>query len=351
LTIENQDIKISTISFSPVNKNEEEDTNEIRQGTIKTTNLDDRILVLFKEYIKYLFNQNKRTYSSDITPCDETSLDLKQKLSECLKYNLNQEKDIQKFEIFSKKLAENLIHQMNNTTNPTSGILFTMIANVKEKNYIFILKVDLAKEVIQIWVDEENLNLNIDEIKNAMPSPDKLQKGAVYPHPEISKDYKIVQETFHSGYFDQFLQCKREPPEYKQFKIINDVLDIVKEELGSEDEEVQTDLIVNQYFESIEEEDGIFSKDDLIECGKKTVPQANDNQIEKVINRELESKNMPDIYIPKEATITNKIEITIDDIKIKGPYQSITDKVKIEVEEGRYSVTVKGSTYKKRIHK
>ncbi|WP_407281594.1 nucleoid-associated protein [Methanolobus sp. WCC1] len=351
LPIENKDITITSISFSPVSKKEteeeEEETNEIRQGIIQTTNLDERILDLFKEYIKYLFNHDKRSYSADIKSCEESEIDIKEKLDECLGYDFTQDEDKDKFQHFSKYLAQNLIYHMSRSTTPKPGILFVMIAEVSEVNHVFILKVDLEKEIIQIWVDEENLNLNIDEVKNAMPTPEQLQKGAAYPHPAYDKDYKIIQESYLASYFDKFLQCDREEPEYKQFKIVNDVVKVVRNEFDSENEMIQPDLIVNEYFKDMEDE--IFDRNDLIECGKKVAPHTNDEDIKRVITRELEARSMPDIYIPKNTTLTNKIEITIGDITIRGPYQSMIDKVKIEPGDGIYLISVKGSTCKKKI--
>lgn len=347
MEIESQDIIIDGISFSPVGS--EEDLENIRQGIKLSNNPDDAVTNLFKGYVHYIYNQNnEKMYSVDFIDSDSAAYPIKDNLKASLAYDLTIDNDLQNFKSLAKTLADQLIRQMKSSTNPKSGILFVLKTKIKNENYIFILKVDLAKEIIQIWIDEEHLNLNVDSVKNAMPTPDKLQKGAIYPHPILDKDLKVLQETHRASYFDQFLQCKRELTEFNQFKQVPEILSTISNELGTNDEiiytEADTEATLTDYFSESDQE-SLFTIENLIDCAKKIVPEANEEAIEEIVSRELNTKEIEDIYIESNATLKYKKEITIDDIKIRGPFKSIVEKVEINEGDGNtYSLIVRGTT-------
>ena len=347
MEIESQDISIDGISFSPVGS--EEDLENIRQGIKLSNNSDDAVTNLFKDYIRYIYNQNnEKIYSVDFIDSDSASYSVKNSLETSIRYDLTIDADVENFKSLAKTLAHRLISQMKSSTNPKPGILFVLKAKIKNEKYIFILKVDLAKEVIQIWIDEEHLHLNVDSVKNAMPAPDKLQKGAIYPHPTLGKDLKVLQETHLASYFDQFLQCKRELTEFNQFKQVPKILSTISNELGMDDEiictEADTEVILTDCFSESDQE-SLFTIENLMDCAKKVVPDANEEAIEEIVNRELDTKKIEDIYIESNATLKYRKEITIDDIKIRGPFKSIVEKVEINEGDGNtYSLIVRGTT-------
>ena len=147
MEIESQDISIDGISFSPVGS--EEDLENIRQGIKLSNNSDDAVTNLFKDYIRYIYNQNnEKIYSVDFIDSDGAAYSVKESLKTSTGYDLTIDADVQNFKLLAKALAQRLISQMKSSTNPKSGILFVLKTKIKNKIHIFILKVDLAKEVI-----------------------------------------------------------------------------------------------------------------------------------------------------------------------------------------------------------
>ena len=177
MQIKIEDIAIEGMSFSPVNS--KENTENLRQKSILST--EEAILNLFKNYILYLWNEdNERMYSTDFIDINEDadieSYCVKEGLLSCLKYNLRKKEDFEKFEALSKQLAYNLISEMKRSTNPKEGILFVVKTSIKSPSHIFVLKVDVSKEEIQVWFNEDDLDLNYSLIENAMPSQKNYKK-------------------------------------------------------------------------------------------------------------------------------------------------------------------------------
>ena len=343
MEIQVKDITINGMSFSLVGK--EQDLKNIKQKSILSSDVDDVILELFKEYITYILNGNTgRMYSADFINPDSKTYDIKDCLTKGLKYDLTQEIDLKKFEIMSKKLASQLIVSMQKTTSPKAGILFILSTKIKTADYICILKVDVAKEEIHIWFDEVNLKIDYDSVKNAMPAPEKVQKGAIYPHPTMDYNLKIIQETYKADYFERFLQCQKNITEFEQLKNVSEILTIVHNKLAPDAEMIEMGPVLNSCFSGLEQGE-LFKTQNLIDCAKTVVPSVDNKSIQKYIHNVLGNKNILDINIEKDAITRYKKEIRIDDITIKGPMKSFADNVSIKIgNDNTYSIIIKGTT-------
>ena len=250
MEIRAEDIEINGISFSLVDK--EQDLENIRQKSILSSGLYDVALDLFKKYILYILNSDtERMYSANFIISDSKTYDIKDCLTNGLKYDLTQESGLKKFEAMSKKLASQLILNMQNSTSPKAGILFILSTKIKDADYICILKLDLAKEEIHIWFDDINLNIDYDRVKNAMPAPEKVQKGAIYPHPTMDYNLKIIQEVYKADYFEEFLQCRINLTEFEQLKKIPAILTSVHDKLSPGTEMIGIEPVLNNCFSGL----------------------------------------------------------------------------------------------------
>lgn len=343
MEIKIEDIEINGMSFSQVNK--EQSLDEIVQKSILSSDVDGVILDLFKRYIIYILNGDSgRMYSANFITPDSEMYDIKDCLTRGLKYDLTQENELIKFETMSKELASQLISNMQKSTSPKAGILFILSTKIKDADSICILKLDVAEEEIYIWFDDVNLKVDFDRVKNAMPAPDKVQKGAIYPHPKMIYNLKIIQETYKADYFERFLQCQTNITEFEQLKKIPEIIDIVRDELAPDAEIISIEPVLNSCFSGLEQNE-MFTTQKLIDCAKTVLPNVNEDSIRNNISDVLEKKKILDISIEKDAITRYKKEIQIDDIIIKGPIKSFVDNVIIKTEDDQtYSIIIKGTT-------
>jgi len=336
-----EDIVINGMAFSPVDV--EQDLENIRQGSTLTMDIDDVVLDLFKKYIVHIWNgDTEKMYATDFIHSESQTYDIENDLSVCRNFDLTKKDEFEKFNKISKKLAHQLIVFMQSTTKPEAGILFTLNTEISDSNYICILKVDVAKEDIRIWFDEEDLKITYDRVENVLPDSKKLQKGAIYPHPSLEKKLKILQDDYKANYFNQFLQCKKESTEFKQFKAISKILDTIHEELAP-DVEINVEEVVNNGFTELEPSESLTTRK-VLDLAKKVAPEAEEETVQEIVRREFEKEGISDINVRRDARTKYKKEITIDDITIKGPVKSIEDKVVIKEENGVWCVVTKGNT-------
>ena len=341
MQIKTEDIIIYGMSFSPVDV--KQDLEDIKQGSTLTTDIDTVVLELFKKYIVYIWNKNtEKFYAADFIDSESRTYDIEKDLNASLDFDLAKKDEFEAFNKISKKLAYQLVSFMKGTTNPKAGILFILNTKIGDFNYLCILKVDVAKEEIHIWFDEEDLKITYDRVENVLPDPKKLQKGAIYPHPSLDKDLKILQETYKATFFDQFLQCKRELTEYKQFKEIPKIVSAVNEEL-SPDVEINAEQVTTDSFTELKSDES-FTTQKLVDLAKKAAPEAKEEVVRESVQQELKKRGIRNIDVGRGAIKKYKEEIRIDDITIKGPMKSIEDKVTIEEKNGAYCVMIKGNT-------
>ena len=194
-----EDIVINEMAFSPVDV--EQDLENIRQGSTLTMDIDDVVLDLFKKYIVHIWNgDTEKMYATDFIYSESQAYDIENDLSVCRNFDLTKKDEFEKFNKISKKLAHQLILFMQGSTNPEAGILFILNTEISDSNHICILKVDVAKEDIRIWFDEEDLKITYARVKNVLPDSKKLQKGAIYPNPTLEKNLKILLIYSKSDY-------------------------------------------------------------------------------------------------------------------------------------------------------
>lgn len=351
MQIKIEDIDINRISFSPVGKLEDDNEilnnkfDDVKQNIKQSTNIDERVLGLFKGYIEYLWNnETNKHYSADIKEAEASKYDIKKDLNESLNYDLCQGENCQKFDQMSKRLTYELILNMKERNNPLPGILFVLHVTIKDKNYICILKIDMKKEDFRIWFDDENLKIKYEDIKNTMPSPEKLQKGAIYPHPVSRKDLKILQEGYNATYFDVFLNCNRNPNAFKQFKEIPKILEEIQRDLNHEKEKPNIELAINKEFDTLNKGEQ-FGSQNLIRCAYNVAPLATLESIQEKVTDILREKEIPDMQVEKEAVLKYKKEIMIDDITIRGPFKAFEKNIVIQREDNQtYKIIIKGNT-------
>lgn len=336
-----EDIVINGMAFSPVGV--EQDLENIRQGSTLTMGIDGVVLNLFKKYIAHIWSgDTEKMYATDFIHTESQAYDIENDLNICRNFDLTKKDEFEKFNKISKKLAHQLILLMQSTTKPEAGILFTLNTEINDSTYICILKVDVAKEDIRIWFDEKDLKITYDRVKNVLPDSKKLQKGAIYPHPTLEKNLKILQDDYNANYFNQFLQCKKESTEFKQFKAIPKILNTVHEELA-QDIEINVEEVVNNGFTELEPGESLTTQK-VVDLAKKVAPEAKEDAIQEIVRREFEKNGISDMNVRRDARTKHKEEITIDDITIKGPMKSIEDKVIIKEENGVWCVVTKGNT-------
>lgn len=350
MQIKIENININRISFSPVDRPQDEDEilknefEDIKQNIKQSTKVDERVLGLFKGYIEYVWNnESKKAYSANIKSPESQEYDIKTSLAESLSYDFKQSDTCEKFDDMSKRLAYELILSMRERGNPQPGILFTLHANVKNKPYICILKVDVKKEDMRIWFDDEDLQIKYEDIKNTMPSPEKLQKGAIYSHPIFSQDLKILQEGYTATYFDLFLKCDRNLNVYKQFKSIPEMLKEIQNEYNDDEAKPNIESTIIDEFDKLNE-GKLFGTQNLIQCAKTVAPNTPNDLIHKKVNELMKKEEISEVHIEKEATMKYKKEIIIGDITIKGPFKAFDSNVKIKkLDNQTYEVIIKGN--------
>ena len=341
MQIRTEDIVINGMAFSPVDV--EQDLANIRQESTLTMDIDDVVLDLFKKYIVHIWNgDTEKMYATDFIHSESQAYDIETDLCVCRNFDLTKKDKFEKFNKISKKLAHQLILFMQGTTKPEAGILFILNTKISDSNYICILKVDVAKEDIRIWFDEEDLKITYARVENVLPDSKKLQKGAIYPHPTLERNLKILQNDYKANYFNKFLQCKKELTEFKQFEAIPKILNTVHEELAP-DIEINVEEVANDGFTKLEPGESLTTQK-VVDLAKKVAPEAEEEAVQEIVLREFEREGISDINVRRDARTRYKKEITIDDITIKGPVKSIEDKVVIKEENGGWCVVTRGTT-------
>lgn len=346
MRIKIEDIIINGMTFSPVDA--KQDLEDIKQGSTLTTDIDVVVLDLFKKYIEHIWNgDTENMYATDFIHSESQTYDIEKDLNACCNFDLMEESELEKFKEISKKLAHQLISIMRSTTRPGVGILFILNIKINNSNYLCILKVEVAKKDIRIWFDEDDLKITYNLVENVLPpDPKKLQKGAIYPHPSLEKDLKILQDDYKSNYFDQFLQCRRGSTEFKQFKALPEILNTIHEELAP-DVEIDIEQAIDSAFTELGPGE-LLTTQKTIDLAKKVAPEASDETVQETVYRELEREGISDMNVRRDACTRYKGKITIDDITIKGPAKSIEDKVVIKKENGVHCVVIEGNTEPKK---
>ncbi len=241
-------------------------------------------------------------------------------------------------ELFYKLIAENPdIKQCD--------LLFVQ-ANVFNKDYMIILKLNYKKGYIHFTKQEESTNNIIIEQPCALPSATRKIDEFIFVDLnslEVFVKEKRCQVYNEPCYYisKHLLECKEEKPDREKVKIITQTTDKIIKEYYDDDMFMKSQ-VKNIIRENVEEKLNI----NLKEISEKMFQ---DNDVKKVYNEEIQMRGIKEPDIKVNFNYANKIKtkqkfITDEGIEINIPYEILSNKEKVEFitnHDGTISIMLK----------
>ena len=359
-----EEIKFLGMAYSPVGADLKED--ERWQRSTLDTEFDEEIRIHFKEYIQSLWNSNtkgRKPYlavlrkgkvesnensgesnensgesNENSGESNENSGEsVVQKLDSLKKLDIKSKvEDHKEFNRLAALLSSILIKTMDKRA--AHGILFIIQFEVKRTTYISLLKLDLRKAGAS-RLNPRTHKIEYRVIRNALPEPEKLQKGAIYPVPDdplfvYPADLLLVQTDAFAEYFNVYFNVEEVPYGRKQFNAVLDSLQYLREDRPFEKEDFQK---IHEVVEENTQE--ILEEDFVDQLGNLIIGEAFDFQNFK---KDLKKKNIEKIAIERDILADLKLKIELDSIKIQVPLNAL-GKVQIKGGPGNYLVCIGGS--------
>jgi hypothetical protein len=347
-------INISAISFSPVAHDIESGDDDDWVVSTRTVDIDDRVRGIFVGYLSRVINKEdtgKVTVGHFSNGDEEAAGDeTKERLDRLRELELGDDNnsDYEEFEEMAESLKNRLISHMDGRTS--RGYLFTIQAVKDDEPFVGILKLNVVESEERPILDRDTRRLEYEEIENAFPPTEELQKGCTYPIFEpidqdnvfnLGGDVKFLQEDGDSDYFEEFMGCVTSSGSREQSQaILNGLSDIKQDQTG----------VVLSPSEVQEARTTIHSSDDVVDDG--TVHDAAENALgneydEEKVDDMLYEEGETEVQIDPNNT-TKYVVYDVDGIQIKAKMSDINgDRVEIqepEHENGEYVVTVRGNS-------
>lgn len=348
-------ININAISFSPVAYGIESGDDENWLVSTRTVDIDDRVMGIFVGYLSRVINKEdtgKVTvghFSNGSFEEEENSIDgTQERLDRILELNLDDvdSSNYEEFEEIAKSLKTRLISHMDGRTS--KGYLFIIQAVNDGEPFVGILKLDVIESEERPILNEQTRRLEYEEIENAFPPTEELQKGCTYPIFDpidddnvfnLDGDVKFLQEDADSEYFEEFMGCVTSSGSREQSQtILNGLSGIKQEQDGTvlSPDEVQDARI------TIQGSDGVADGETVHEAAEQALGEDYDEEeVDDMLYEEGESE----VQIDPNNT-TKYVVYDVDGIKIKAKMSDADgDRINIqrpEHENGEYIVTVRG---------
>ena len=227
-------------------------------------------------------------------------------------------------ELFFKLIAEN-------PDIKPCDLLFLQ-ANVFNKDYMVILKLNYKKGYIHFTKQEEGIKNIIIEQPCALPSATQKIDEFIFVDTNtlevFVKEKKCQVYNEPSYYISKYLlECKEEKPDREKVKIITQATDKIIKEYYDDDMMMKT-KVKNIIRENVE--DSLkFNVEDISE------QVFEDHEIKKVYNEEIKLKGIKEPEVKVNFNFANKIKtkqkiVTDEGIEINIPYEMISNKEKVE---------------------
>lgn len=219
-------------------------------------------------------------------------------------------------------------------------------ANVFNKDYMIILKLNYKKGYIHFTKQEESTKNIIIEQPCALPAA--TQKIDEFIFVDINSLEVFVKEKKCQVYNEpcyyiskHLLECKEEKPDREKVKIITQTTDKIIKEYYDDDMFMKSQ-VKNIIRENVEEKLNI----DIEEISEKVFK---DQGAKKVYNEEIQMKGIREPEIKVNFNYANKIKtkqkfITDEGIEINIPYEMLSNKEKVEFitnHDGTISIMLK----------
>jgi len=233
---------------------------------------------------------------------------------------------------FSNEISEFFFRLITENPDIKPCDLLFVQANVFNKDYIIILKLNYRKGYIHFTKQEESTKNIIIEQPCSLPAAS--QKIDEFIFVDLNSLDVFVKEKKCQVYNEpcyyiskHILECREEKPDKEKVKIITDTTDkIIKEYY--DDDMLMKSQVKNIIRENVEEKLNI----NLEEISEKVFK---DNDAKKVYNEEIQMKGIREPEVKVNFNYANKIKtkqkfITDEGIEINIPYEMLSDKDKVE---------------------
>lgn len=349
-------ININAISFSPVANNIESGVDDDWVVSTRTVDIDDRVIGIFVGYLSRVINKEdtgKVTvgHFSNGSSEEENAGDVtRERLDRIRELDLENENspDYEEFENTAESLKSRLISHMDGRTS--RGYLFTIQAEYNDEPFVGILKLDVVESEERPILDRDTRRLEYEEIQNAFPPTEELQKGCTYPIFDpidddnifnLDGDVKFLQEDADSEYFEEFMGCVTSSGSREQSQAILKGLSGIKQE---QDGTVLDPDEVQEVRNTIQSSDGIADGVSVHEAAEQAL--GNDYEEEEVDDMLYEEGEI-EVQIDPNNT-TKYVVYDVDGIQVKAKMSDADrDRINIqypEHENGEYVVTVRGDS-------
>ena len=247
---------------------------------------------------------------------------------------------------FSNEVSEFFFKTISENPDIKPCDLLFIQANVFNKDYMIILKLNYKKGYIHFTKQDECTKNIIIEQPCALPGP--TQKIDEFIFVDLNSLEIFVKEKKCQVYNEpcyyiskHLLKCKEEKPDKEKVKIITQATDKIIKEYYDDDMFMKSQ-VKNIIRENVEENLNI----NLEEISEKVFK---DSDAKRVYNEEIKMKGIREPEIKVNFNYANKIKIkqkfiTDEGIEINIPYEMLSDKEKVEFitnHDGAISIMLK----------
>lgn len=241
-------------------------------------------------------------------------------------------KNSNEFKKFTNEITEFFFKLIAENPDIKPCDLLFLQANVFNKDYMVILKLNYKKGYIHFTKQEEGIKNIIIEQPCALPSATQKIDEFIFVDTNtlevFVKEKKCQVYNEPSYYISKYLlECKEEKPDREKVKIITQATDKIIKEYYDDDMMMKT-KVKNIIRENVE--DSLkFNVEDISE------QVFEDHEIKKVYNEEIKLKGIKEPEVKVNFNFANKIKtkqkiVTDEGIEINIPYEIISNKEKVE---------------------
>ncbi|MDD2494806.1 MAG: nucleoid-associated protein, partial [Tissierellia bacterium] len=246
--------------------------------------------------------------------------------------SIKQYKSDGEFKRFAKEITEFFYKLLIENPDISPCDLLFVQANVFNKDYMIIMKLNYKKGYIHYTKEEEGIKNIIIEQPCSLPSATQKIDEVIFvelDHLNVFVKEKKCQVYNEPCYYisKHILGCKEEKKDKEKVKIITDTTDkIIKEYY--DDDLIMKSKVKNIIRENIEESLNINLEQISEEVFK-------DEEIKKAYNEEIKMKGIKEPEVKVNFNYANKIKtkqkiITDEGIEINIPYEMLSDTDKVE---------------------
>ena len=240
--------------------------------------------------------------------------------------------DNNEFKKFTKDISEFFYKLVSENPDVKNCDLLFVQANVFNKDYMIIMKLNYKKGYIHYTKEEEGTKNIIIEQPCALPSiTQKLDEVIFVDINSLEvfvkeKKFQVYNEACY--YISKYiLGCKEEKPDKEKVKIITDTTDKIIKEYYDDDMFMKSQ-VKNIIRENVENSLNI-------NLGQISEQVFKDQEVKKVYNEEIKMKGIKEPEIKVNSNYANKIKtkqkiVTDEGIEINIPYEMISNKDKVE---------------------